>query len=315
MGNHLSLDQTNYIYTYVCHEEERSLCQLERRRLFGVDTEKNIIQSPLKIDPSRSPFIKERIEIIYKGETIEYLIEKLKNMPIVKAPYKVKVFKHSERNIAYEERRSIERNIGKVIPGLADLYNPEILYAIIMVDGEWVFGSYVESKSIWYLHQKKPHQYSTALSTRVARAIVNIAIPDPHGIQAIDPCCGIGTVLVEALSMGINIVGSDNNPLVMKGARENISFFGLNGKVRLMDVRDVTGQYDVAIIDMPYNLCSVITHEDQLEMIKSARRFSNKMVIITIEEIDSIIHSAGFQIVDRCEVTKGRFSRQILVCE
>ncbi|GAA3334615.1 hypothetical protein GCM10020331_103270 [Ectobacillus funiculus] len=76
--------------------------------------------------------------------------------------------------------------------------------------------------------EKKPHSYSTSLSTRVARAVANIAVPDPTGIKAIDPCCGIGTVLVEALSMGINIVGSDINPLVLPGARENIAHFWLS---------------------------------------------------------------------------------------
>lgn len=96
--------------------------------------------------------------------------------------------------------------------------------------------------------------YSTALSTRVARAVANIAIPHPKGVRAIDPCCGIGTVLVEALSMGINIVGRDINPRVVLGSRKNIAHFELEGTVEIGPIAEVVDDYDVAIIDMPYNL-------------------------------------------------------------
>ena len=177
----------------------------------------------------------------------------------------------------------IEREIGLHIPGEAELINPELLFGIMYVNGRWVFGKYFKNEAIWLQHQKKPHSYSTALSTRVARSVANIAVPNPTGIKAIDPCCGIGTVLVEALSMGIDIVGSDINHLILPGVRENIAHFGLVGEVTLKDIRNVTDSYDVAIIDMPYNLCSVITPEEQLEMLQSTRRFANKVVIITIE--------------------------------
>ena len=98
------------------------------------------------------------------------------------------------------------------------------------VNDKWIFGDYVKSEAVWYRHQKKPHGYSTALNTRVARAVVNIAIPNPSNIKAIDPCCGIGTVLVEARSMGINIVGSDRNHLILPGARETSNILVLLGK-------------------------------------------------------------------------------------
>lgn len=307
----------SYLYTYSCHEDEIFLCELEQRSLFGKNSEASIIESSLKVDPSRSPFIKERIDVFFECNTLEDLVESVKSMPAITATFKVMVVKPKDDGdkMGFEERRMIERKIGLMIPGVADLAHPDIVFAVMKVSGKWIFGQYVESESIWLLHQKKPHQYSTALSTRVARAVVNIAVPNPSGIKAIDPCCGIGTVLVEALSMGIDIVGSDNNPLVMKGARENIAHFGYVGEVILRDIQDVNGSFDVAIIDLPYNLCSVISPEETLEMLQSARRFAKRVVIVTIEPIDSLVQDAGFTIVDRCIVSKGRFTRQVLVCE
>ncbi|UII56439.1 RNA methyltransferase [Cytobacillus spongiae] len=311
-------EPATYLYTFACREEEQSLCQLERRSLFGVDTEENVISSPLKIDPSRSPFIKFRMAVIFTSETIEDLIEKIKEIPPFKDRFKVAVInlsKEDQEKIKYSKRREIERRVGLSIQGEPDLVQPEVILAVLKVNNRWYFGSYMENKSVWLFHQKKPHSYSTALSTRVARAVVNIALPDPIGKKAIDPCCGIGTVVVEALSMGMIMEGSDINPLVMKGARENIAHFGYKGDVIVRDIRNVTGAYDAAIIDMPYNLCSVLSKEDQLEMLESARGFTEKLVVVTIEPIDHLIKQAGFKISDRCEVTKGNFTRQVIVCE
>lgn len=312
MANYIT-KPTTYIYTYACYENERDLCALEMRSWFGHDSQTGILESPICIDPSRSPFIKERLAVIYEGESLEDLLLKVATLELVNETFKVIYVKNSEEG--FENRRAIEREVGLQIKGVAELRHPQRLFGVIEVNGRWVFGDYLEGESIWFRHQQKPNQYSTALGTRVARAVVNIAIPDPSGIKAIDPCCGIGTVVIEALSMGVDIVGSDRNPLVLRGARENIAHFGFSCEITLSDIRDVTGHYDVAIIDLPYNLCSVITPDEQLEMLQSARRFAKKVVVITVEPIDKILLMAGFAIVDRAAVRKGSFLREVIVCE
>lgn len=317
MNNH-NQEPMTYIYNYACAEGEVSLCALEMRSFFGEDSKTSILESSLEIDPSRSPFIKERIDVIYQGNSLEDIIEQVKDLRLLESTFKIMFIKDPDlaksENVRFKERRKIEREVGLNITGEPDLDNPDLLFGVMYVNGRWVFGSYTKSEAIWLRHQKKPHSYSTSLSTRVARSVVNIAIPNPAGIKAIDPCCGIGTVLVEALSMGIDIVGSDINPLIIDAIRENVAYFGLVGDVTLKDIRSVTDNYDVAIIDIPYNLYSFITPEQQFEMLQSARRFAKKVVIVTIEPIDSIIKEVGFEIVDRCIVKKGHFIRQVIVC-
>ena len=303
---------SSYIYTYAGYEDERSLRELEMRSLFGTESQTNILESSVEIDPSRSPFIKERIGVIFEGESMEELLEKLALFQVTGETFKVICVKNGKE--PFEKRRTIEREVGQRIKGAADIRNPQRLLAVMHVNGRWVFGDYTKSESVWFRHQQKPHSYSTALSTRVARAVVNIAIPNPTGIKAIDPCCGIGTVLIEALSMGIDIEGSDNNPVILAGTRENIAHFGFTGEVKFKDMRDITSHYDVAIIDLPYNLCSVISPEEQLEMLQSARRFADKVVVVTVEPIDKILLEAGFEIVDRAVAKKGAFLREVIVC-
>ena len=92
-------------------------------------------------------------------------------------------------------------------------------------------------------------------------------MPNPEGVKAIDPCCGIGTVVVEALSMGINIVGRDISPLVAIGARK-YAHFGFEGTItKALELRR-------CIIDMPYDLFTHATPENQLSILSSARRIA-----------------------------------------
>ncbi|WP_409293300.1 TRM11 family SAM-dependent methyltransferase [Peribacillus sp. SCS-37] len=313
----VKVKKVEYIYTYVAMEEERSLCELEMRSFFGPGEYTMVIKNDIRIDPSRSPFMKERIEIMFEGESWEDFLEPAKTLYTEEKTFKVQFAKIQDPGfkVSYEQRLHIERSIGWEMPGDADIKNPDILFGIVVYEGRWYFGRMEQSTAVWLHHLKKPREYSTALSTRVARAVANIAVPHPEGIKAIDPCCGIGTVLVEALSMGIDIDGRDINPLVTDGSRENIAYFGLAGNVTTGPISEVDKEYDVTIIDMPYNLYTHATPEDQLAILKHARRFSKKAVIVSIDTVDSMIKEAGFVIKDRCVARKANFARQVLVCE
>ena len=61
-----------FIYTYACRKDEVSLCDLEMRSFFGNEAaQQQIFKSSVQIDPSRSPFIRERIAIMFEGDTLE----------------------------------------------------------------------------------------------------------------------------------------------------------------------------------------------------------------------------------------------------
>lgn len=308
-----------FVYTYAYHQDEKDLCQLEMRAFFGEDTGEKVIKSSRAIAPGRSPFIKERIELLFEEAEFVDIVKRAGGLDMEDSTFKVIFPKinglEAAEQVDFDEKRDMERQIGFVIKGKADVHNPDIIFGLIPYDGLWHFGIYQLSESIWFKHQQKPREYSTALSTKTARSIANIAVPNPKGVKAIDPCCGIGTVLVEALSMGIDIVGRDINPLVVDGSRENIAHFGLSGSVDLGAIADITEQYDVAIIDMPYNLYTHATPDEQQEILKHALPVTEKLLVVTIEPIDHMIEQAGFAIIDRCIAKKSLFLREILVCE
>ncbi|MDM5334331.1 RsmD family RNA methyltransferase [Ureibacillus composti] len=312
-------DTQKYIYTYVHHKDEYDLCRMEMRAFFNMDSQSNFLISNVEVDPSRSPFIQDRLEVYYESNSISDIKELVQKLKLNDKTYKViclnKMDIDQTKKIHHPERRQIEREIGLVIDGEPHLDHPDVVFGLIHINGRWYFGKHTISESIWRHHLHKPNSYSTALSTRVARAVSNIAVPHTEGVRAIDPCCGIGTVVIEALSMGIDIVGRDIKPLVCKGARENIAYFGLNGTVTLGPISEVTEYYDVAIIDLPYNLYTHISREEQFDIIKHARRIAKQVVIITIETIDDLLEKADLKISDQCIAKKQLFKRQILLCE
>lgn len=310
---------SSYLYTYAWQTNEEELCRLEMRALFGFDIESNIVISPRKIEPSRSPFMRSRLDVLHEANDLAEIVQFAQGLELGHTTFKVFCLNKFDlgdiAKIQQEERHQVERQIGYVIQAEPELDHPDLVLGVVWHNNRWYFGYYVEGEAVWLKHQQKPEMYSTALSTRVARAIANIAIPNPIGVRAIDPCCGIGTVLVEALSMNMNIVGRDINPLVVKGSRTNIAHFGLQGEVLKGDITEIQESYDVAIIDMPYNLFTHISIDSQFEIIKAARRIATRVVLVTIDTIDDMVNEAGFTIVDRCIVRKGTFERQVLVCE
>ncbi|MCJ7689660.1 MAG: SAM-dependent methyltransferase, partial [Clostridiaceae bacterium] len=130
----------------------------------------------------------------------------------------------------------------------------------------------------------------------------------------VDPCCGIGTVLIEAISMNLNIKGYEINAYIGKNAKTNLRYFGYEDVITIGDMHDIKEKFDVAIVDLPYNIFTQITPGEQLAIMESTRRIAEKMVIITFEDMVMQINSVGFHIDDRCTVSKGTFERHIFIC-
>nr|WP_245864512.1 RsmD family RNA methyltransferase [Paenibacillus donghaensis] len=292
---------------------------MELRCLFGREVPPTIFASGVKREVSRSPFIKERIDVMYEADTLPEIYKLTEQVQLEGQTFKVIFVKTNDLapadKIEYDARRVIEREIGLRIEGEADVNHPQLVYGIVTLGGRWYFGSYHKNQATWFRQMKKPRSYSIALSTRVARAAVNMAVPEPEGIRAIDPCCGIGTVMVEALSMGIDMTGRDINPLIAAGARTNLAHFGFTAEVVLGDIADIAEHYDVAIVDMPYNLYSRITPEEQFAILENTRRIADRVVIVAIEAMDEMIAEAGFTIIDRCIAKKAGFSRHLMLCQ
>lgn len=63
------------------------------------------------------------------------------------------------------------------------------------------------------------------LPPKLARSMVNFAGGEPSEHTILDPFCGVGTVLTEAMALGYqNIIGSDIDELAIEATRKNIAW-------------------------------------------------------------------------------------------
>lgn len=310
----LQQNENNYLYTTNFSKDEESLCKMEMKCLFDKSLNEKHLFSNIYVAPSRSPFIKKCISIMYIGDTMSDIINQIVMDKLTSINYKVIYINSTDENIGFHQCRSIEFEIGSNILGEAEMKNPEVIFGITRVDKQWIFGECESNSGDWLLHNKKPFSYSNALKVKVCRALVNIAVGNNLDYRVIDPCCGIGTVLIEAISMQINIRGYEINPYIGYNAKANLKYFGYEDVITIGDMNHIQNKYDVAIVDLPYGIFTQITPEEQLAIMESSRRIAEKMVIITFEDMEEQITSTGFHIDDRCTVSKGTFKRHIFLC-
>ncbi|MEC0204219.1 RsmD family RNA methyltransferase [Paenibacillus lautus] len=308
--------KSSYLYTYACHETERELCLMELTELFGhVPDGEDWLVSEQWVDPDRSPFLSACIDVRMTGESIERMAEQAGRIHLNHATFKVVCLKAGDR-FGYEQSRGYERMVGCQITGTAQMKAPDVTLGMVSTGGMWRLGILHEPERAWLNHKQKPQNYSTGLSSRIVRALVNLAVPRLGGVTLLDPCCGMGNVLIEALSMGITAEGRDINPLAIRGARVNLRHYGYDdNKVAIQDMNTLQGHYDAAILDLPYNLCSVFPEEEKLQMLQSLRRLSDRAVIVSTEPLREQLMSSGWKVLRHCTTRKGSFVREIWLCE
>lgn len=305
----------SFLYFINYQDNERELCKMEMRCLFNREINEKYFFSDIDINASKSPFIKSKIKIIYSDEFLDRMVRKIKEDNLSYDDFKVSYVKSEKGDVQYEDRLEATRKIGFVVNGYPDMHKPRNPLAVTKINGLWIFGEYERNDFKWQKHNDKPYSYSNALGLRMARALVNIAMKDNEEGTLIDPCCGVGTVVIEALDLGIKVKGCEISKQIAYNARENVEFLGyLRDTIVCYDMHKIKDKYDSAIIDIPYGLFSPVTLEEQKAIIHTARNICEKMVIVTFEDMEKFIVEAGFSVIDKCVVPKGNFKRHILVC-
>lgn len=310
--NKYNKEENLYILNYP--ENEEKLCALECRVLFDKEPKGKYLFSNYNFDASNSPFIKSALRIkIYKN-SLEEVIEEIKEKNISYENFKVVYLRLEDCDISYKERLDSVYKVGMAINGIANIKNPSITLGLVKVKNFWLFGEFDKNNCLWHIHDKKPKSYSNSLSFRVAKSLINIGIGRDRSLKVIDPCCGVGTVILEGLFMGVDIEGVEIKPQIASDCKRNLEFFNYKDVITKGNIKDIEKVYDVSIIDIPYGVFTPTTKEEQELIINSARKISKKLILISFENMDEMLHKAGFKVEDIASFSKGNFTRYISVC-
>jgi tRNA G10 N-methylase Trm11 len=289
---------------------------MESKYLFNNKDKDKLLTTEVCIEPSHSAFLKKRLEIMFHNKDYQSLLNQIKEADIHKEKFKVEYLVLDGDETNYNKRLNKLKDIGYLIEGNPDYYKPTTTYALCYYNETWCFGLLTKNSYSWNKHKKKPFSFSNSINIHIAKALVNIATKADKSTRLFDACCGVGTIMLEACYAGYHIEGCDINWKVCRQSRNNLAHFDYESVVYRSDVKDIEFNYDVSIIDLPYNLFSSSDDETMEHIIKSASQISPKLVIVSADDISKILNSLNLKIIDQCLVPKSgntKFSRTVWV--
>ena len=310
--------ESRYIYNVNFQGTDRDISALEIKVLFNKELNGKAFMTSQKRDPSISPYIKNRLDVILEKDSFEEIIEDLEENIIEAEEFKVIYLKLVDEDIYHEKRRYYSKEVGMRIMGFPLFVRPKITFAVSFYMEKWYLSLVNENTCQWKKHNNKPYSYSSSLSINIAKVLVNLASEGDSSKSIIDPCCGVGTVLLEGLFQGYDIYGRELNEKISENARKNLEHYGYPQRVDTGDIRDIEKSYDSSIIDLPYGISVETSKDYQMMILKSARKISEKLVIVSSEDIRDDLLKENFNIIDKCKVTKNKnreFSRYIWICK
>jgi tRNA (guanine10-N2)-dimethyltransferase len=195
-------------------------------------------------------------------------------------------------------QRAFERLIGDMISGPVSLNNPETEYRAILSEDKCYFGKVLFSINRAGYDARNPGKrdffHPGVMMPRMARTLVNIAGVQT-GDRVLDPFCGTGGILIEAELLGAVSIGSDFDPVMVLGSRQNVlqSFLMLADAARL-PFQDHS--IDSVVTDLPYgqSVCIKKTdtmdnlYADALDEIARVVKKGRRAVVVTHRDISGI---------------------------
>ncbi len=165
---------------------------------------------------------------------------------------------------------------------------------------------------------RRPFFHPGVMMPRMARALVNISLVLP-GEVVFDPFCGTGGILLEAREVGARVFGSDFDPAMVAGYRQNLP----GSDVMIADATAVpicNHALDAVVTDLPYGQSVRIRAESMdrlydgsLAEIRRILRPGRRAVVVTHRDIAAIA-ARRFTVLQEHEQRVHRsLTRRILV--
>ena len=188
----------------------------------------------------------------------------------------------------------LERMMGQTIHGTVDLKNPETEYRAVFTNGRCFLGQVlytIDRGSYAYRNpQRRAFFHPGVMMPLMARTMVNLTHIEP-GQLLCDPFCGTGGMLLECSLMGIPAVGSDYDPEMLEGCRQNLPDAAcVRADAANMPYPDHI--FDAVATDLPYGQSTKIEADslntlyiESLREIRRVLKHGGRAVIVTHKDI------------------------------
>jgi len=260
-------------------------------------------------------------EIIFKREEINNIFSDIQKINLNEGGSFFVRVNRVEGSLNSEAVVSLERKIGEIISSKfkkkVSFKDPEEIFILHVEKGTYAFGKFLEfseRKNLKYRQNNvKPRFHSSMLPPDLSRALVNLARVKNNDVF-LDPFCGMGGLLIEALLLGAKAIGVDFKKRMLDGAKENLDFFGLfNYELIMGDARFLPIlKADCVATDLPYGkLSPKVKEKSMLDLfvkfivnLRNVVKIGGHVAMIFPKgfEIEKLMEENGFFIISRDEI-------------
>lgn len=305
-----------YLYMFNYRPEHAELAFLEMNRLFNEPIASKWFISKQVIDVEQSVFFNVRMDIICEAFSFQELYEQVEQLTQSFNKYKIMYHKSQLNDLSYEERLDIMYELSIRLQGTGVIRDFDQLLGVIKINDTLYFGILHRQEHLWKTRQQKPHSYSNALPVYLARTVLNIAVGQSKHLKLVDPCCGIGTLVIEGCNLGLSIEGYELSYKVAKNAKLNMVHYGYDkALIHHQDMLTIQDVYDIALLDIPYNLFSPFSKDQQMQLLIQCQKISKQLVLFSSEDMNKALIELGYSIEAQVQVSKGYFKRMITICK
>jgi len=292
---------------------EQDLARAELWALAGVESSGRVAAVPHPIDVERAAYVSVCAQLLAAGRRPADLSRALQPIRPEFERFRVTLITLPPRPKVSSHEAIVEA--ARHVCGSVDVSDPLTELLLVGSEGDWRLGRVISRASKTYLaHERKPHAFSSALPARVARAMVNLAaVP---GDTVIDPCCGVGTILLEAWAAGMRAVGGDLNPKLAGMACANLRHFGRPPWVCAADATTPWATADAVVTDFPYGRQCARDPRLYERLLAALPAFAPKLAVVTAEDIEAMLGDAGYDVLQTADVLKSHgFRRRVYLAQ
>ncbi len=141
---------------------------------------------------------------------------------------------------------------------------------------------------------------------KLALSMINLS-GAKKGDLILDPFCGIGTIVQEALLLGCRAMGSDIDSLAIQGARENMEWLKSHNLIKnpdyvleSIDARDIGRVVDDSSVDAivsEFDLGPPLSGHETIEKILSIERSLSKFYLEAIKSMGKVLKKGSRAVV------------------
>ncbi len=308
-GSRTHLSSTGY-FTVSGRAERNGLIAAECEQLTGGRPDADGIAVANSVGlVTRAAFLRKGVRVLATASSFDELVEAVAGASFDAERFRVDV--HDPSGRAEQSSTEIAIALADAIAYWPDLGDPLHRFLVVPRDDGWLFGEVVTRTDAGHVrHDEKPWTTSSSLDGRFSRGLVNLV---PSAASLLDPCCGAGSIVLEAASLGLEVRAVDWKPAMVGMTNQNLAHFNYAAEAVRADSR--THQFaavDAIVTDLPYGHAIEADEPTTRAILANCARASPMGVFVAPANFSSWLEAAGYTDIEVHTVMKRRgFTRFI----